>query len=347
MFMRRILALPLLVCLLGAQAPRIGDIDFYGLHKLTAAEILKATGIQPGGPLPPSKGDLEDKLEQLPNVVDARVEAVCCQGDRTALFIGVEEKGAPHAAFRSEPSGEATLPQEILDKYQQFLIAVQRAAAHGNAAEDLTAGHSIMDDAAARGFQNEFIAYAAAHLDILRKALRDSSDPDTRAAAAAIIGYGPKTQAVIDELQFGLDDPDPSVRANALRALSAFIVYAQKHPDSGLKIQPTWFVELLHSVDLRDRQEAVKALTLMTEPSAPPAMRQAAIDLVRDRALSDLAEMARWRTLRYALPPFLLVGRIAGLSEGDTQAAWKKNEREPIVQKALATAEAKTDRSRK
>ena len=43
-------------------------------------------------------------------------------------------------------------------------------------------------------------------------------------------------------------------------------------------------------------------------------MSQAALDLLRERALADLAEMARWPTLRYALPPFLLMGRIAGLA---------------------------------
>jgi hypothetical protein len=345
--MRRILALPLLVCSMGAQAPRVGDIDFYGLRRVTTAEILKATGIEPGGPLPPSKGDLESKLEQLPNVVEARVEAVCCEGDRTALFIGIAEKGAPSASFRSEPSGEAALPQELLDKYRQFLIAVQRASARGNAGEDLTAGHSMMDDPAARTFQTEFVYYAKAHLDQLEKALHQSSDPDTRAAAVAIMGYGPKTQNVANELQFALADPDPAVRANAIRGLSAFIVYSQKRPEAGLKIEPTWFVELLHSVDLRDRIESAKALALMTEAAAPPAMRQAAIDLIRERALADVAEMARWRTLRYALPPFLMMGRIAGLKDGETQQAWAKGDREAIVQKALDTALPKASRTRK
>ena len=120
----------------------------------------------------------------------------------------------------------------------------------------------------------------------LRNALHNGSDPDTRAAAAAIIGYGPKTQAVVDELQFALDDPEPAVRSNAIRALAALIVYAQKNPAVGLKIQPTWFVELLHSVELGDREESSKALALLTDRGGQAAMSQAALDLLRERALA-------------------------------------------------------------
>ncbi len=346
--MRRILALPLCVCsaawCAGAQMPRTGDIDFYGLHKVTAAEILSTTGIQTGGPLPPSKGDLEDRLEQMSGVIQARVTAVCCEGDRAALFIGIEERGAPHAAFRSDPSGEASLPQDLLDHYQQFLTAVARAAVHGNTAEDLTAGHSKMDDPTARAFQAGFVEFAKTHLDALRNALHNGSDPDVRAAAAAVIGYGPKTQAVVDELQFALDDPEPAVRSNAIRALAAFIVYAQKNPAVGLKIQPTWFVELLHSVELGDREESSKALVLLTEREGQSKMSEAALDLLRERALPDLAEMARWPTLRYALPPFLLMGRMAGLPDSETQDRWAKGDREAVIEKGLATGDAKSKR---
>jgi HEAT repeats len=348
--MRQILALTVSVCSAafcgGAQMPRTGELDFYGLHKVTSAEILAATGIQTGGPLPPSKGDLEEKIEQMPGIVQARVTAVCCEGDRAALFIGIEERGAPHTAFRSEPSGEASLPQDLLDRYQQFLNAVTRAAAHGNTTEDLTAGHSRMDDPAARAFQAGFVEFATAHFDVLRNALHNGSDADTRAAAAAIIGYGSKTQAVVDELQFALGDPEPAVRSNAMRALGALIVYEQRNP-AGLKIQPTWFVELLHSVELGDREQSSKALALLTDSSAPAGMRQSGLGLLRERALPDLAEMARWPTLRYALPPFLLMGRIAGLPDSETQDRWAKNDRNTVIEKALASADAKSKKAPK
>ncbi len=314
-----------------AQAPRIGDIDFYGLRKLTQSELLNAMRIETGGPLPGSKADLEEKLEELRDVVDARVTAVCCQGDRTALFVGIAERGEPIATFRTEPSGDASLPQDILDRYQRFLAAVDRASAHGDTAEDLSAGHSMMADAVARAIQPDFVAFATAHFDVLKKALHEGSDPDTRAAAAAITGYGAKTQATVDELQFALNDPDLTVRGNAMHALSALIIYAQKRPGAGLRIEPVWMVELLKSIELRDREESSKALVLLTDNNGA----QSAIDLMRERALPALAEMARWPTLRYALPPFLLMGRIAGISDQDTEQAWARGAREPVILKAL------------
>jgi hypothetical protein len=90
-----------------AQAPAVGDINFYGLHKLTAEKLLNTAKLKSGGPLPPSKGAIEESIEEIPGVVLARVEAICCDGPDAIIFVGVEEKGAPHAAFRS--AGEVVL----------------------------------------------------------------------------------------------------------------------------------------------------------------------------------------------------------------------------------------------
>jgi hypothetical protein len=335
--MRQFLALLAFATLSRAQMPHIGDINFYGLHKVTAEKILGATSLRPGGSLPGSRGDLEDAIEKISDVVQARVEAVCCDGDTAALFIGIEERGAPHAAFRSEPAGEAALPQDLLDAYQQYLTAVTRAAARGNATEDLTSGHSVPDDAEASALQPQFVTFASEHPNTLREVLRNGSDADQRAVAAAVIGYATPSQDVVNELQYALADPEAAVRASAIRSLKAITVFTSKQPQDGLKISPTWFVELLHSVELSDRMESAKALLLLTDQPGQPAL-----DLIRERALPDLAEMARWKTLRYALPPFLLLGRAAGVPDAATQQAWAKGDREPIIRKALDADDAKS-----
>jgi len=334
--MRLFLALLALAAAAPAQIPHIGDINFYGLRKVTAQKILSGAGLAHGGSLPASKGDIEDAITKIPDVVQARIEAVCCDGKDAALFIGIEERGAPHAAFRSEPSGDAELPRDLLDEYQQYLQAVTRAAAHGNTGEDLTSGHSVMDDPAVSALQSTFVTFASGHLAVLREVLHSCPDEEQRAVAAAVIGYAPPTQDVADNLQYALDDPGVAVRASAIRALKAIAVFASKQPTPGLKISPTWFIELLHSVELSDRMESAKALLILTDHGG-----QTVIDLIRERALPDLGEMARWPTLRYALPPFLLLGRVAGLADAATQQAWEKGDRESLIRKALDEDESK------
>jgi len=315
-----------------AQAPVLGDINFYGLHKITPERILSAAKLKSGSLLPPSKGAIEDTIAEIPGVVLARIEAVCCDGPETILFVGVEEKGAPHAAFHSPPSGEAALPRELMDSYHQFLAAVERAARRGNAVEDLSAGHSMMADAEARAYQEQFVTYAREHVDLLRTVVRTGSEAEQRAAAAAVIGYAANKPGVADDLQYAMQDPDEAVRANAIRSLTAFAVLAAKQPALGIKISPTWFIEMLHSIVLSDRVESAKALLTLTDRGGPEVLQQ-----IRERALASLAEMARWKTPRFALPSFLLLGRIAGMPDQQIQDSWRKGERNPVIEKALAT----------
>jgi hypothetical protein len=329
----RPLVIALFVCAASAQAPHIGNINFYGLHRVTAEKILQTGRIEPGGALPPSKGELEDEIATIPGVVAVHVEAVCCEGKSTDLFIGIEEQGAAHAAFRSPPSGTTSLPQDLLDLYQEFLGDVQRADVKGTAGEDMTAGHAIMADPDVRAIQEKFIDFAAVHLDLLRDELRTGSVPEERAVAAMVIGYAPRKLDVVNDLQFAVDDPDEAVRANAMNALNAIAVMAHQQPGFGIKIAPTWFVEMLNSAVLSDRVEATKALLTLTDGGNP-----AALDLVRERALGSLVEMAHWKTLRYALPPFLLLGRVAGISDAQTHQNWEKGDREAAIQKAESAA---------
>jgi len=320
------------VCAGAAQPARlvsVGDINFYGLRKVTAERILGATNLKVGAALPPSKGDLEDAIEKIPGVVLARVEAVCCEGSQVSMFIGIEEKGAPHAGFRSEPAGSDTLPDEVMDSYRQFLVAVGRAASRGNDGEDLTAGHSRMAAPEARAFQEGFIAFAGEHVDALRAVLRNASDPEQRAVAAAMIGYAPAKRQVTDDLQFALQDPEEAVRANAARSLMAIAVLAGKQPELGIRISATWFVELLNSVVLSDRFESAKTLLTLTDRANPSAL-----DLIRERSVPSLVEMARWKTPRYAVPAFLLLGRVAGMADDEVQKAWEQENRELVIRKA-------------
>jgi hypothetical protein len=322
----KLLCLPLLsAVLLAAQAPHVGDIEFYGLHRVSEQKLLHALHLKTGDPLPPSKGDLEDELEKVSGVVLSHVEAVCCDKGQTTIFIGIEEKGAPHLAFHSPPSGDATLSEGLADTYHKFLEAVRNAAHRGSTAEDLTNGHSLMADPDARELQQEFADYAGAHLPLLRDVLRDSNDEEQRAMAATIIGYAPNKKEIVNDLEYAMQDPDESVRSNALRALNAVAVLARLQPQLGIKVSATWFVEMLNSIVLSDRTRAATALVTLTEQNPGDAL-----DQIRERALDSVVEMAQWKVLGYALPPFILVGRLAGMNEQEIQKAWTGDRRAVI-----------------
>ncbi|PWU11571.1 MAG: hypothetical protein C5B51_02300 [Terriglobia bacterium] len=310
--------------------PRVREVNVYGLRKLTAERIMRSGRLRAGETLPPSKGDLEDRLSEISGVIRARVEAVCCEGPDALLFVGIEEKDGPHVAFHSDPAGSAALPEGLAATYQQFLATVQRAAQRKNAASATGPERPLISDAEARGFEEKFGDYAAGHLPELREVLRNGSDPEERAVAAAVIGYAPSKQEVIDDLQYSMQDPDEAVRSNALRSLRAIAVFAQGEPGLQSRLTPTWPVELLNSIVLSDRLQAADLLITLTDHE-----NRAALDQMRTQALPSLVEMARWESLGYALRPFLLVGRIAGLSDQEIHERWSKGEREAVIEKAL------------
>jgi Fe-S-cluster formation regulator IscX/YfhJ len=133
-----------------------------------------------------------------------------------------------------------------------------------------------------------------------------------------------------DGLQYALGDPDDTVRETAMRAIKAVMVGAKLHPEQQIRLEPTWFVELVNSVVWTDRRDATEALVELTESRDP-----ATLDLLRERALPSIVEMARWHQLQYALPPFILAGRLAGLDEAAIKNAWLNGDHEEVLKTAL------------
>ena len=309
--MTRIFTGLLFVCAASAQLPRVGDINFYGLRKMTPDQILAAARLGAGDKLPASRIDLEDRIIGLPDVMDAHVQSLCCEGDRTTLFIGVRERGETEVEFRVPPSGTATLPEELMTRYRKYTGALSRVAADGAA------------DPAIRRDQEYFRVYAAAHILKLRAELRTGSDPEQRAAAVTVIASSSNKKILVDDLLFALQDADDGVRTNAIRELTGFAA-------AGIRIPPAGLVDLLNSVVLSDRVESTKALLVLTEKQ-----NAAALDAIRERALPSLAEMARWQTRSYALPPFQLIGRVAGLKDADVNGSWEHGDPEGVIKQAL------------
>jgi len=325
--------LTLSVCLASAvfaQAPRVDTIDFYGLRKTPEAKVRETVGVKEGAPLPPSKGDVEERLDQIPGVVESHLEAVYDSG-KNILYIGLEERGAPHFDLREEPEGDQHLPEKMATEYHSFLEAAAAASRNHITAEDLTQGHARSADPATRKIQDRFPLFATEHLAELRDVLRNSSDEEQRAIAAYIIGYSPNKLDVINDLQYALKDADAGVRSNATRSLVAIEVLSKLEPNLGIKISPTWFIEMLNSLSWSDRNRGVSALWILTaQPNA------GVLDQIRDRALESLIEMSRWKTLAHALPPYLLLGRVLGLPEDQVKDAWSRGDREWVIAQATS-----------
>jgi HEAT repeat protein len=319
--------------LLALQAPRIGVVDFYGLRHVSGKRLREALTVREGDPLPASKGALEERLEHVGGVVRARLEAVCCEGDRAILYVGIEEKEAPHFEFKPEPSGDATLPEPVADSYRFLLAALERAARAGPVSENLLNGHALSSDPAVRAIQERLQYLAADHLDRIRRVLRESGDPSQRAAAAYVIGYAPTKRLVVEDLQSAMRDPDESVRANAIRSLAAIAALGARDKDLGIRVEPTWFIHMLNSLVWSDRTRAAAALVSLTEQRSPYVL-----DQIRETALPSLAEMARWKTLDHARPAFLVLGRVAGVPEAEIQAAWTRDNREAFIDRVLKSA---------
>jgi hypothetical protein len=314
--------------LLAAQAPKVGSIDYYGFRKVPRAKVDQVLGIKPGGRLPPSKADAEERIEEIPGVLRAHIAAVCCDNGAAIVYVGIEEKGAPAFDFHDPPRGEVRVPEEIHEAYYAFLGALDKAVRAGEAAEDLSRGHSLMKNTAAREAQERFVELADKHLDVLRQVLRESANEEHRAIAAYVIGYASKKTAIINDLQYGMRDPDETVRNNAMRALGAIAVLAARQPDE-YKFSTTWFVEMLNSVIWSDRNKASIALVNFTENRPASTLQH-----LRERALDSLIEMANWSHLPHALPAFILLGRVAGLEEKTIQEAWKRGDRDSLIRAA-------------
>jgi hypothetical protein len=324
-----------LSCALRAQPPRIDTLDFYGLRKTTEAQVRAAIAVKEGDPLPASKGDAEERLDQIPGVVESHLEAVYDAG-KMILYVGLEERGAPHFELRETPEGDMRLPEKIGAEYRGFVEASAAASRVHITAEDLTQGHARSADPSTRKIQDRFPLFATDHLAELRDVLRNSSDEEERATAAYIIGYAPNKLDVINDLQYALKDADAGVRTNAARSLVAIAVLAKKDPRLGIKISPTWFIEMLNSLSWSDRNRAVGALLILTDQPAAGVL-----DQVRDRALASLIDMARWKTLAHALPPYLLLGRVAGLPVDQVKDAWTRGDREWLIAQVAVKKKSK------
>ena len=315
------------------QSLPIGIIDFYGLRQVSETQARAALTVKEGdtflngGDARPRLVESEHRLSLLPGVLNAHLSLICCDGGSLIIYVGIEEKDGSILHFREPPQDRVRLPADVVQAGSEFYRALMAAVQRGDAAEDDSKGHALMHDPTARAIQERFIEYAG-ELTQLRTVLRHSSDAQHRALAAQILGYAANKRDVIEDLVYGMNDSSEAVRNNAMRAL-AVIASASPRPTLGVPIEP--FIGLINSPVWTDRNKASIALVELSESRDPELLAT-----LRSQAITPLVEMARWKSEGHAMAALIILGRIGGQSDEDVQAAWKRGEREAVINAALS-----------
>jgi hypothetical protein len=314
----------------GAQLPRIGIIDIYGAHKTNPQQIRDALGISVGDSLTGlALLQVSAKLTDLPGVASASVDPVCCEDGKTMLYVGVIEDGAPTLDLRAAPNGASRLTPDVIAAGTAFGDANVRAVMRGFMKEDLSQGHSLMADSAARMIQLQFVELAAKHLDTLRKVLRTSSDGDHRAVAAQVLAYYTNKQAIVGDLVYAMRDANADVRNNATRALWVIAMYGQQHPELKINVPYEPFIDLLNSLSWTDRNKSSLALMQLTESRNPTLLAA-----LKTRAFDSLVDIAQWTNPGHSLAGVMILGRIAGIPDPEIYATFERGERDKIIEAA-------------
>jgi hypothetical protein len=297
--------LALVASIVGAQpiaigVPRIDAIEFYGLHRVSAQLAQQALGLKVGDPLPPSKGDAEERVLDIGRVLSARLESVCCDGGNI-LYVGVEERDQQRFAIRPAPGGAVVLPDEVLRVY-----------------------------ATARNNTSAFPALATKHVESLREVSREAGDESQRAIAVLLLPFTNDKAAIVDDLHTAMTDNDALVRSAAIRGLASLALLEAQDPATRIRVSGAWLFDPLLSVAWTDRMEAVRGLEQLTRTRDAYLLSR-----VQDATLDALVEMARWRTEAHAYPAFQLLGRVVGLPELEIRDAWLRAGRETVIAQAL------------
>lgn len=312
-----------------AQSREIGIIDFYGARTVPVSRLMDALGIKPGDSVTPELDRGIERLQAVPGVQRAALNAVCCENKKTTLYVGIEETGTPAMKFDSAPTGDVLLPPEILQAAEAFEAAFAEAVRAGDFGEDDSQGYALMRFPAARAAQVRFAHLASHHRAELAAVLHRSANQEHRAVAAQVLAYAPANQVLVVDLVRATRDPYSTVRNNVVRALAILAGFSRQHPDRGIAVPPEPIVDLLNSLVWTDRNKSSMALMQISEARDP-----ALLAMLKTRALPSLAEMARWRVPGHALAPFFILARIAGVPDNEIVPAWESGRREEIIQKA-------------
>ena len=297
-----------------AQRIRIGSIEYFGTKDIEFEKVKES--------LSPHEGE-EMNLESLPALITQIKEAVktstgaeptdvapiCCDiHDRWIIYIGLPGKNSRTLTYNASPQGTIHFPPDVVTLYRETM-GILMESVHAQSKEDRTKGYALSSYPPLRAKQLAMREYAVKHAALIHQVLNNSKDTEQRVVASHLLGYAIHDNLQIRSLVHASRDSDDGVRNNAVRALA---VLAESNPVIARKIPAEGFVEMLNSDVWSDRNKGGAVISMLTIPRDLRLLR-----LLRDRALDSLLEMAVWRHYGHAQSSRFILGRIAGIPEGN------------------------------
>jgi hypothetical protein len=323
-----------------ADEKGIASVETYGLHHVDRKKVLDVANLDAGDRPPRSVQwkAIAGRLQKIPGVKRAAIVVVTVPFDtasgtvgRPVVYVGIQESEQPDVTFHAAPTGKVTLPKDVVKLYAEYERTFLDSFKHNDFSEDDSNGYALMGNAAARAVQRKFPALADQHYDRLLDVLENSKNAEQRAMAATFIGYASNKKRAVSDLVAGTQDANELVRNDAVRALSVLVNYSRAHRELGINVPTDWCLDLLESLTWTDRNKAMALLDAATTERDPALLAK-----LRQRSLRALIEMARWKS-PHAMMAFLLVGRIAGLTDEEITKAWKGGEQDKVIEQALRT----------
>ena len=316
-------------------AAKIGELEFFGTAGQDPAAIRAALPAHEGDTLAFTeeavdhvRAQVSETVEHITGHAPSDLVTVCCDGKgQWMIYIGLSNHGL---RYNAAPAGDAKLPSEALQLYNNAMDRNMDAARSGQSAEDESKGYALSAYPPYRDVQLAMRKYALEHEPEIRRVLETSADADQRKAAAQLLGYAAQSKTQIDALARAAFDPDSTVRNNALRALA---VLAASSPKVAARIPADRFIPLLLSGSWSDRNKGGLLLLHLTASRDPKLLAD-----LRKQALGSLIEMARWRSTGHAIAYRVMLGRIAGLEEKKLEDLAEKGQVQEILDLLPKTA---------
>ena len=285
---------------------RVGSIDFFGTSGVDVEAVRAKLPLKVGyfSAKFKSGGPRRVAFEQATGHSPVNVFVVCCnESGREYAFIGLGGNDVPAA---QPPTGAERLSKPLLDLYNEFLFALVASIMRGNSQEDHSTGYALSRDPALRAVQLRMREAALKNEQELLTVTANSSDVNSRRAAAHLLGYAEHSKRQAEALANASRDADENVRNNATRALG---VLMEAFPETGKEIDLDYFLDLMNSRVWTDRN---KASMLLEEVSR--SRDKSILARMRAKDLDSLIEMARWKA-PHRQPAVMILGRIAGVDE--------------------------------